>query len=488
MKFKHIFGNPPFQDNKSKNKTQHKLWIEFTQKAVNEWMEESGTLTWITPMSWGSPSNKILGLLKDNTVKELHIDTRKHFPKVGSTFCHYHLTKGSSTSTTKIVDGNNSFNISIDKSMLYVPNDVSTTSLSIHSKVMFNNHSAHTVNHDYVTCHNVIRHAYKLNMKKIIKKVNILEAAIDKEKDITECEKNKILSSIEKLINSRKTIDISVSEVKTAKHIYPVLHTNNKTWYSSKKQDFFDKKKVMWSRSGYTKPFYNHGGLGCTDMGYYILVDNDTQGENLERFMNSKIMKYIFKTAKWSGFGNELVFSSIPKIDLLANKTDADYFSAFGIVQSEIQYIESILNPPTKNKTKKGSPEFKSAERIKHLGEIYTPKVLVNEMLNMVSQSDWEDNTATFIDPACGNGNFLLEMFIKRIESGVGMKSALATLYGIDIMQDNIDDCHNRIIDYLDENGIQYNKSEIEKIMNRNIVVNNSLVKKMQDIFLTKER
>lgn len=477
MKFKHIFGNPPFQDNRNKNKTQHKLWIEFTQKAVDEWMEDNGTLTWITPMSWGSPSNKILGLLKENTVRELHINTKKYFPKVGSSFCHYHLTKGNSGVSAKIVGEGNSFNMLIDQSMLYVPNDVSTTSLSIHKKVMFTNRDKYKVNYDYVTCHNVIRHAYDINMKKILKKAKQLRDSSSTD------QANKILSSMEKLIESRKSIDISISEEKTSKHIYPVLHTNNKTWYSSKKQNFFDKKKVMWSRSGYTKPFYNTGGLGCTDMGYYILVDNDQQGRDLERFLNSKLMKYIFKTAKWSGFGNELVFSSIPKLDIHNNKTDSDYFSAFGINAKEVAYIDSIMNPPSKSKTKKENPEFKSEQRIKHLGEIYTPKILVNEMLDMLDISEWKNKSSTFIDPACGNGNFLINILIKRLENGIDLKDALATLYGIDIMQDNIDDCHRRILEYIAENNIPHNKSEIEDILNKNIVLGNSLIKKMQDIF-----
>jgi|14BtaG_2_1085337.scaffolds.fasta_scaffold07120_2 hypothetical protein len=478
MKFKHIFGNPPFQDNKNRNKTQHKLWIEFTQKAVNEWMQADGTLTWITPMSWGSPSSKILTLLKDNTVKELHIDTKKYFPKVGSTFCHYHVTKGKSNQSTKIIDGNNLFNIVIDDTVLYLPNDVSTLSLSIHKKVMFSGNNRYKLNYDYVTCHNVIRHAYTINKKKIVKKANKL-------KDCEDSAVEKILLSLQKLLENRKKIDINVSEEKTSEHIYPILHTNNKTWFSSKKQDFFDKKKVMWSRSGYTKPFYNSGGLGCTDMGYYILVDSDSAGKDLERFMNSKLMKYIFKTAKWSGFGNELVFSSIPKIDILKNKTDSDYFACFGISPKEIDYINSILSPTQKSKSQSGKEktQFKSEERIKNLGEIYTPKVLVDKMLDTVSTTEWQDETATFLDPACGNGNFLINILIKRLENGVTLKNALMTLHGVDIMQDNIDDCHNRIIDYIRENNISHDKDEVKNILNNNIVLGNTLLKKMKDIF-----
>ena len=479
MKFNHIFGNPPFQDSKNKKKTPHKLWITFTEKAVNSWLKEGGTMNWITPMSWGSPSNKALSLLKKQEVTKIHLDTKKHFPKIGSTFCHYHLKKAPKSSKTTFLEGGSSFSFMLDDSTLYIPNDVCLTSLSIHKKVMHANHNKYKVNYDYVTCHNVIRHAHDLNKKKIIKNCDKLKTCKNTK------EAKKLLASIESLYNKQDSIKITVSEVKTKEHVYPILHTNNKTWYSSIKQKFFDKKKVMWSRSGYTKPFYNKGGLGCTDMGYFIFVDTDTEGENLQRFLSSKIMKYIFKTAKWSGFGNELVFSSIPVIDIVNNKNDDDYYKAFGLTKTEIQYVESVLFPSKTVRSTKAKAETKSEKRVKELGEVFTPKELVLEMLDMVDKTEWKNKESTFIDPACGNGNFLIEIFIKRLNSGISVEDALQTLYGIDIMSDNIKECHDRILRYLSDNKIKHNKNKVKEILTNNIVLNNALEKEMENIFLT---
>ena len=44
MQFDVIVTNPPFQDSTNKKKTQHKLWIDFTQKTFSEWLKPGGIL------------------------------------------------------------------------------------------------------------------------------------------------------------------------------------------------------------------------------------------------------------------------------------------------------------------------------------------------------------------------------------------------------------------------------------------------------------
>ena len=479
MKFNVICGNPPFQDNETKNKTQHKIWPTFTQKALDEWLEDGGTLLWISPYSWGSPSNKILTLLKENQFEELNLDTSEYFPNVGSTFSNYRITKGQSPTTTSVTKDGSQFNMSFDD-VFYIPNDVCATSMSIHSKVMFGNANTFDLKYDYVTCHNVIRHAKKLHEKKIEKVKEKLTKDVNEEKTNTKAF-SKNLERLESLIQKRSIIDISVSEVKTNTHVHPVFHTNNKTWYSSKLQDFASKKKVMWSRSGYVKPFYDDGKLGCTDMGYYILVDSDDEGRRLVDFLSSDLMKYVFKTAKWSGFGNELVFSAIPKIDLSKDMTLKDYYKKFKITKSEQTYIDSILNPKKSKSSKKGSAETKSEFRIKKHGEVYTPKELVLNMLDSLPADQWEDPTNTFIDPACGNGNFIVEILTKRLDFGISAEDAIGTLYGIDILQDNINETKERMNAILLERG--HNPENFAETMDNNIVLSNSLEHTMEEIF-----
>lgn len=99
----------------------------------------------------------------------------------------------------------------------------------------------------------------------------------------------------------------------------------------------------MWSRSGYTKPFYDNGVYGGTDMIYYVLVDDDIIGKNLENNLNTKLMKYLFKTAKWSGFGNEKVFCALPNLPTDCAMSNLQMYELFNLTKEEQSYVESYM-------------------------------------------------------------------------------------------------------------------------------------------------
>jgi len=50
-----------------------------------------------------------------------------------------------------------------------------------------------------------------------------------------------------------------------------------------------------------------------------------------------------------------------------------------------------------------------------------------------------------FLEPTCGNGQFLVKVFEKRIQSGIDILTALNTMVGMDISQENILECHSRL-------------------------------------------
>ena len=86
------------------------------------------------------------------------------------------------------------------------------------------------------------------------------------------------------------------------------------------------------------------------------------------------------------------------------------------------------------------------AARIKATGEIFTPTPLVQELLDQLPQDLFEDPTKTFCDPACGDGQFLAEVLIRKMEHGSTFEQALSTIYGIDLMPDNVEECRSRLL------------------------------------------
>lgn len=90
----------------------------------------------------------------------------------------------------------------------------------------------------------------------------------------------------------------------------------------------------------------------------------------------------------------------------------------------------------------------KRKARVKKTAEVFTPYFLVNEILNKLSElspETWNEGK-TFLDPACGNGNFLIFVLWRKISIGHNPLNALKTVYGVDIMRDNIRECRLRLL------------------------------------------
>jgi hypothetical protein len=119
----------------------------------------------------------------------------------------------------------------------------------------------------------------------------------------------------------------------------------------------------------------------------------------------------------------------------------------------------------------------KRIARKKQTAEDFTPLSLVNEILNRLSteshNSVWQEDK-TFNDPACGNGNFLIEVLKRKLNKKHNPLIAISKVYGCDIMLDNINECRFRLIKVLYEYVKQHNlpkpnQVEVVKIVKRNI-------------------
>ena len=113
---------------------------------------------------------------------------------------------------------------------------------------------------------------------------------------------------------------------------------------------------------------------------------------------------------------------------------------------------------------------MKSKERIKRTGEVFTPPELTNEILDKMPQEIWEPSK-TFCDPACGNGNMLLEVFKRKLLQDHAPLLALSTIYGVDLMPDNIEEMKSRFLEMIPK---ELHK-EAMKIMNKQFICHDAL-------------
>ena len=88
---------------------------------------------------------------------------------------------------------------------------------------------------------------------------------------------------------------------------------------------------------------------------------------------------------------------------------------------------------------------YRSSDRIKSTGEIFTPSELVVSLFKDVDIDRFAPKM-TFLDPACGDGQFLMGVkLVKMYFHNMTEESALEDVYGIDIMRDNVDICKKRL-------------------------------------------
>lgn len=101
-------------------------------------------------------------------------------------------------------------------------------------------------------------------------------------------------------------------------------------------------------------------------------------------------------------------------------------------------------------------PQIKSRKRVSDHGEVFTNEREVNAMLDLVKDESFNVES-TFLEPACGDGNFL-EVILRRKLSVVKDKYskyipdyekyaivAVSSIYGVDILSDNVAACVERL-------------------------------------------
>lgn len=118
--------------------------------------------------------------------------------------------------------------------------------------------------------------------------------------------------------------------------------------------------------------------------------------------------------------------------------------------------------------------QIKSRERVVAHGEVFTNEREVKAMCDLIPKETWDNIEATFLEPCCGTGNFLVEILERKLQrckdERDGLK-ALASIVGIDIQQDNVDESRVRMLEIFCNHFPQAN--DFVKLLALNILENN---------------
>jgi hypothetical protein len=144
--------------------------------------------------------------------------------------------------------------------------------------------------------------------------------------------------------------------------------------------------------------------------------------------------------------------------------------------------------------------QTKSKQRVADHGEVFTAEREVNAMLDLVKQ-ETERIDSRFLEPACGDGNFLTEILRRKlavVKSRYGKNAAdyeryaviaITSIYGIDILPDNTTECRERLYKIWNNEYSKVCKSgeddecrdAVRYILSKNILCGDALTMKTTD-------
>jgi hypothetical protein len=138
-----------------------------------------------------------------------------------------------------------------------------------------------------------------------------------------------------------------------------------------------------------------------------------------------------------------------------------------------------------------------SKKRVADHGEVFTAEREVNAMLDLVKQ-ETERIESRFLVPACGKGNFLVEILERKlsiVEARYRRNQldyernavlSISSIYGIDILEDNVESCRKRLFELFDKKYSEIFKNRVKDecrsamqfILEKNIIWGDALTLK----------
>ena len=287
-KFDVIMGNPPY------NNSNHIIFIKNSFKFLKKY------LLFITPLTWLSPSSKSYKIIIKKNIILINNDSNylknKYFKNIGSTFSYFlieNIEDENDNDTIFIYYKNNiinKFNYNFKK-IIYPPSIITPITLSINAKIL-----------------------NKENNNLFIRK-----------------DKNDYKNKSDGTY--------------TYPHITFIKNNKPDIKYRNKKDIDQTKYKILLFRNGYLNPYFDEGLNGVGDNIHYKIINSKKKGNLFVKFFNSKLIKFIFKINKYSGYNHGLLMNMIDLsiIDNYKTFTEEDIYKYYGISKEEIELIDSVI-------------------------------------------------------------------------------------------------------------------------------------------------
>ena len=136
----------------------------------------------------------------------------------------------------------------------------------------------------------------------------------------------------------------------------------------------------------------------------------------------------------------------------------------------------------------------KSKSRVRDHGEVFTSEREVNAMLDLV-KNETERIESRFLEPACGTGNFLIKILERKLnvvdtvyrrlqyEWETRAFLAVSSIYGVELLPDNVLECRERLLIYFQTRYIEQFKNKISEryldsirfLLSKNIICGDAL-------------
>jgi len=308
-KFNAIIGNPPYEDIKATG--DNKLYLEFTKHSLII-LNNNGYLLFITPRN----ILEYILLLEKNRkyieeyyqINYIAIETsNKYFKSVSSTFAYFLIEKAPYYKKTTIeylyCNKNETIELLLEKGYK-IPKVLTELDISIINKITSKDNNYKLNDFIFETKSQRIR-------KQHIDKKIVLDGE-------SETHKIKIIDTINKT------------------NIFP-----GKYYYYDKKDDVFDKDKLILSKKGYLMPFVDKTkNYTYSDNFKYIIDDNL---DEIKILLESNIVKYLLYQYSKNGFDSIDIIKNLNKKILYNIKNDIELYKLYNLSNEEVNHIELLL-------------------------------------------------------------------------------------------------------------------------------------------------